>query len=109
MIWHAPMGSICWPSNPGSKSNEDTAFIQYIDGWDPHIHKIWCLVLENINCEVHPTAQVEVIPGTVREFVTDYPAGNGRRIQIIGKFSVNNSVQFLGVPNQGGGSVLPFI
>ena len=39
----------------------------------------------------------------------DYLAGNGRRIQIIGQLYINNSVQFLGVFDKGGGSGLLFI
>ena len=98
MIWHAPMGSICWPSNPGSRSTKDTAFIQYVDGKDPQINEVWCLGLDNINREVHPSAQVEVIAITVEEFGTNYLAGNERIIQIIGQLSVNDSAQFWGVP-----------
>ena len=54
-------------------------------------------------------AQVEVTAGTVGEFVTDYLAENGCIIQIIGQLSVNDSVQFLSVPDQGRGSGLLFI
>ena len=70
---------------------------------------MWCLGLDYISREVHPTAQVEVTAGTVRNFVNDYLAENGRRIEIIGQLSVNNSVQFWGVPNQSVGIGLPFI
>ena len=41
--------------------------------------------------------------------MTDCLAENGRRIQIIRQLSINNSIQFLGVPNQGRGSGLLFI
>ena len=41
--------------------------------------------------------------------MTNYLAENGRRIKIIEQLSVNNSVHFLGVPDQCGGSGLPFI
>ena len=76
---------------------------------DNSIHELWCLGLDNIGREFHPAAQVEVIYGTVREFVTNYLAENIRRVQIIEQLSVNNSVQFWGVPNQGEGGVLQFL
>ena len=94
------MRSINWPSNTGSGSIEDTAFIQCVDGQETHIHHFWCLGLDNISREVHPVAPVEFIDGPVGEFVTDYLAKNGRIIQIIGQLSVNGSVKILGVPNQ---------
>ena len=97
------------PPNPGSGITEATAFIQCIDGQETHIHELWCLGLDNTSRKVHPTAQVQVITGTVGNFVTDYLAENGRIIQIIGKLSANNSVQYLGVPDQCGGIGLPFI
>ena len=94
------MGSIRRPSNTDIRVTKDTAFIQCVDGKDPHIHEVWILGLDEIICEVHPTVQVEVPAVTVREFVTNYLAENGRRIQIIGQLSINNSVQFWGVPAQ---------
>ena len=109
MIRRAPMGYICRPLDYGIGSTEANNFIQCVDDQEPQIHELWCLVLDKIICEVHPTAQVEVTAGTVGEFETDYLAENGRRIQIIGQISVNDSVQFLGVPNQGGGSGLALI
>ena len=103
------MGSIRHPSNPGSGSTEDTDLIQCVDGWDPHIHKVWGLVLYGIIRKVHPTAQLEVTSGTVGEFVTNYLSKNGHIIQIIRQLYVNDSIQFLGVPDQGEVSGLSFI
>ena len=101
------MGSIRWTSNTGSDITKDTSFIQCVDGWGTHIHELWCLDLDSTTHKVHPTEQVEVISGTIREFVTDYLAKNGRRIQNIGQLYVNDSVQFLGVPAQAWGRGLP--
>ena len=56
--------------------------------------------MDGIIHDVHPTAQVEVPARTVEEFVNDYLAENGRRIQIIEQISINNSIQFLGVTAQ---------
>ena len=109
MIRCAPMGSIHRPSDCGRESTNATGFVQCVDGQEPHIHEFLCLGLERMIRKVHPTALVEVTDGTVREFVTNYLDENGRRIHIIGKISVNDSVQFWNVPNQGGRSGLPFI
>ena len=94
------MVSIRWPSKPSNKSTNNTAFIQYVDGREPQIHDVWILGLHGIICKVYPTAQVEVVSDTVREFVAGYLAGNGRRIQIIRQLTTNNIVQFLGVTAQ---------
>ena len=91
------MGDIRRLSNPGSGSTKDTEFIQCVDGPEPQIHKLWCLGLDNITREVHPTTRVEVIAGTVGKFTANYLAENGRRIPIIGRLSINNSVHFWGL------------
>ena len=98
------MGDIRWPSNTGSRSTKDTAFIQCVDVREPQIHELWCLGLDNITRKVHPTAQVEVIIGTVGEFENKF-AENGRRILVIGKLSINDSVQFWGIPDHIAGEV----
>ena len=103
MIWHNPVVSICRPSNPIIGSTENTFFIQCVDGRDPHIHKVWSLVLYGPICEVNPTEQEFVIAGTVGYFVTSYLAENGRIVHIIGKLSINDIVQILGVPVQAWG------
>ena len=58
------MVSIRRPSDPGIRGIEDTEFIQYIDGREPQIPKLWCLGLDNITQEFHPTAQGEAVAGT---------------------------------------------
>ena len=65
------MGSIHWPLNPGSSSTKDTAFIQCVDGGEPQIHEVWSMGLDGITHEVHPTARLEFIAGTVVQFVID--------------------------------------
>ena len=109
MIRHAPMGSIRRLSDSGSGGTYSTAFIQYIDVIEPYIYELWCMGLYNISHKFYPTSQVEVASRTVGKFVTYYLSENGRKIQIIGKLSVNNSIQFLNIPNQSGGIVLSFI
>ena len=97
------MVSIRRPSNPGSGGTKDTKFIRRVDVQDPQIHKLWCLGLDNITRKVHPTVLVEVVAGTVGEFMTNYLDENGRRIPIIGKISINNSVHFLAFLTLSGG------
>ena len=109
MIWRAPMGTIRRPLDSGDNGTEATDFKQCVDGQEPLINELWCLGLEGISRKVHPTERVEVAAETAGEFVTDCLAENGRRIEIIGKLSVNNSVQFWDMNDQGGGSGMPFI
>ena len=82
------MGSIRGSSYSGRGSTEGTPFIQCVYGLEPQIHDFWCLYLERIIRKVHPAACLEVPAGTVGEFVIDFLAENGRRIEIIGKLSV---------------------
>ena len=53
--------------------------------------------------------RLQVGDGTVVDFTTNYLAENGRIIPIIGKFSINGSVQFLGIRGFSQGSGLLFI
>ena len=91
------MGTTRRPSYSGSGGTEANDFIQWINGREPHIHELWCLGLDGIIRKFHPTARVELPAGTVREFVTNYLAENGRQIKIIWQISVNKIVQFLGL------------
>ena len=109
MSRRAPMGTIRRPSDSGSGGTEGTDFIKYIKYQETQINLLWCLGLGRIFWKFHPTARVEVPTGTAVEFVTDYLAGNGRRINIIRQLYVNDSVQFLGLSDQAWGSGLLFI
>ena len=104
-----PIGTIHRPSYFGSRGTDTTAFIQCVNGQEPQINKFWCLGLDRIFREVHPTAPVDILDGTVREFVTDYLAENGRPIVIIGELSANSSVKFWLLFDQAWGSGLPYI
>ena len=109
LIRRAPMGTIRRPSDFGNKGTDTTSFIQWINDREPQINELWCLSVDKIYHKVHPEARLEIPAGTVRELVTDYLAENGRHIPIIGKLSVDNSVQFLGLSDQAWGSGLPYI
>ena len=109
MIRRVLMVSIRLYYDSVSGSIKDTSSIQCVGGQEPWIHEMWILGLDNITREVHSTSQVEVPSGTIRWFVTDYLAENGCRVQIIRKISINDSVQFLGVPALAWGSGFPFI
>ena len=103
------MVTIHRPSDFGIGGTEATAFIQYINGHETHIHELSCLGLDGLSQKVHPTAHVEVPAGTVGDFVTNYLDENGCQIKIIGQLSVNDSVQFLGLSDQAWGSGLLFV
>ena len=109
MIRRAPIRDIRWPLNTGSRSTKYTTFIQCVDGRDPQIYKMCCLRLDNTTLKAYPTAQLEVIAVILGEFITNYFAENGSRIPIIGQLSINNSVQFLGIPDHGGEGGLSFL
>ena len=99
MIRNHPMGSIHHTSNPESRSTKDTNFTQCVDVWESQIYEVWSLGLDGIFRKVHPAARVEVVTGIVGEFTTDCLPENGRRILIIRQLSINDSVQFLGIPD----------
>ena len=103
------MGTIRRPQDYVSGGTEATSFIQCVGGREPQIHEFWCLDLEGISRKFHPTARVEVTAGTAGEFLTNHLSENGRRIDIIWRVSVNDSVQFLGFSDQSGGRGLTFI
>ena len=103
------MGSIYRPSDYGCRSTDGTAFIQCVDGLEAQIHEFWYLDLDGIIHKDHPTAHVDIPAGTVGDFVTHYLAENGRRIEIIGKISVNGSITFLGLFDQARGTRISFI
>ena len=58
-----------------------------------------CLGFNGITREFHPTSQVYVGTGIVGHFLLDYLDVNGRRIPILGKISINGSVELLGILN----------
>ena len=70
---------------------------------------MWCLVLDNVTCEIHPEVRVDVGAGTVGQFTTYCLAENGRIITITGQLSINGSVQFLGIPDFSRDSGFSFI
>ena len=93
------MGSI-WRSSDGT-GNEATytrVFIQCINGWDHMTNDLWYHWFKSLSRDVHPTAQVEIPPGTDGKLTTEYLTNNGQHIIIIGKSFVNGSVQFTSIP-----------
>ena len=71
MIKHATMGTIRRPSDSGSMDTETIAFIQFINGCDTQMNKLWWLGLYWSYFKFHTSARVEIRDGTVIEFVTD--------------------------------------
>ena len=92
-------GSIGRPSDSGSGGSERPEFIGCVDGREPHIHEVWAFGSNGVTREVHPTAQLDVGTGVVGYFVTNYLTESGRRIPILGRISMNGSVEWLGVPD----------
>ena len=70
-----------------------------MDGQEPQIIEVWDFGSNGVTREVHLTAQVDVGTGNVRYLSSDYLTESGRRIPIIGRISINGSVEWLGVPD----------
>ena len=92
------MGDIHRNSNCGSGGPETGAFIQCVNGIEIQIHELLCWDIDGICREVHPTARVDILEGTVREFVTEYLSENGWCNQILVNFpsmEVSKCLDFL--------------
>ena len=63
------------------------------------MHEVWCSSSNGITREVHPTARVDVGAGVVLQSLSNYLTENGCRIPILGKISINESVEYLGIPD----------
>ena len=94
-----PVGSIVQISNSGRRDAEVPEFVRCVDGLDPQMHKVWAFYEDSVMREVHLTAQVDVSAGVVGEFASHYLTESGRRIPIFGRISINESVEWLGVPD----------
>ena len=65
MTRHAPTGGIWRPSDgTGSEATYPSVFIQCVNSWEPMANKLWSHGLDDICRDVHPTAQVDIPPGT---------------------------------------------
>ena len=82
-------------SDSGSGSTETTVLIQCINGRDPQINKLWCLGLDSIYREIHSTAYVEILGGTVREFITDYLAEMDVKLRLSENFLSTSPSNFV--------------
>ena len=94
-----PVGAICWPSNSGSGEKDGPEFIRCVDRRQPKIHKVWTFGEDGITSEVHPTARVDVSAFIGGCFASDYLTPTWRRIPMFGRNYINESVDWLGVPN----------
>ena len=60
-----PMGIICRTSvGTGSGAPDNRIFVQCINVRDPMANDLWSRGLDSIRRDVHPTARVEIPPGT---------------------------------------------
>ena len=93
------VGSIRWPYNYGSGDAEGPEFIQCVYRRDHQIHEIWDFGSDGVTREVNPTVRVDVGAVFVGEFSTDYLTEIWRRVPMLGRNSINGSLQWLGVPD----------
>ena len=85
MIRQTAIGSIWSPSDgTGSGATDPIVLIQYVNGWEPMANELWSHGLDGLCHDVHPTARVEIHPGTDGEFIMEYLTTDGWRIKIIG-------------------------
>ena len=103
------MGNMCRHSKSSSRGPETGAFILCFNGRDPQIYELWCWDNDGIFREVHPTARVDILAGTVREFVTKYLSENERCYQIIDELLIYGSVQFIGLSQIWGSGLLHIV
>ena len=92
-----PFGYIRRPSVYGNGGAEGLEFIRYVDGREPQINKVWSFGDNDVTHEFHLTAQIYVGAGVVGEFLSDYLTESGRRIPILGRISINGSVEWLAI------------
>ena len=71
MAWMEPVGSIVRPYNSVSRDAEGPEFIQCVDVREPQIHEVWDFGDNGVTHEVHPTVQVDVVSGVVREVASN--------------------------------------
>ena len=69
-----------------------------MDGREPQIHEVWDFGDNGVTREVHPTSQVDAGARVFGEFSYDYITESVCRIPIIGRISINGSVEWLGFP-----------
>ena len=63
------------------------------------MHEVWALGFNRITREVHLIVQVDVGDGVVGQFSSEYLTENECRITILGKISMNGSVEYFGIPD----------
>ena len=98
MARREPVGTIYRRSDSGSGDEDRPNFIRCVDEQELHIHEDWTFREDDVTREVHLTLQVDVGAGSVGEFATNYLTPSWRRRTMFGVNSINESVQWLGVP-----------
>ena len=88
------METKCRPSDSGSGGTDTTAFIQCINGRDTQIKELWCLDLDRISCEVHPTARLDIVSVTVWEFFNNYLSKMDAESRLLDKFKSTTESKF---------------
>ena len=62
------------------------------------MRKMWDFGSNGMMREAHPTSQLQVGAGVVREFSSDCLTESGHGVPILGQIFNNGSVQYLGIP-----------
>ena len=83
MIYCAIMGDIWRTYNASIRALDSDNFIYYVDSKEPQIHKLWYFRIYGICCKVHPTARIQIMYGTSKEFVTDYLSERGGSLGLL--------------------------
>ena len=84
-------------SNSGIRGPETGTFIQCVNGREPKIHELWCWDIDVICLEVHPSARVDILDGTVVDFSPSTSGKMGSATRLSVNFYINGSVQFIGL------------
>ena len=95
---HKPVVVIHTTLRSGSGGEGGIEFIRCGDGREPQIHELWTFNEDSINRKVHTFARVDVFDFSGDCFQTYYMTEDRRRVTIFGQFSINASVEWLGVP-----------
>ena len=99
MAKREPVGFIRQSSGYGSGDKEGPKFIRCVDGRQPEIHEVWNFGEDSVIPEVHLTACIDVGALVGECFAINYCSLTWHRIPMLGRNSINGSVELLGVPN----------
>ena len=101
------MGDVQKTYNSGGGATDTNVFFKSVNGREPMINEFWCHGIDRLYHKVHHTARIDILSGTIIEFVTEYLSATGGTIGSLENF-FNGSVQFIG-HSEIRGSGFPYI